>query len=1440
MQNNKKSHNKKYKRIAIGMILMLTIALVKFAPHDFLLHAWADKDEIAVTEEVETTTENLEEKIEETTQKETTQKEIETTKKKIEETTEKEKTTKKQDNSNSKLEALKEKAQNTIDDLPDASSKNFKITKNNKNSVSKALQNASNAIASYISAGGKEGELNLNKFNTLTKTWEKYEKSLSVQANGTTTVGELKEFMNTKFDDIKFRKAVLTGVLKYYGLNDSAADTDVITNTKKSQNRGPDNFAYPQEVLGWVGKTTIDISDPGDLEGIQYLSIYAKGKRANEYVTVNVNDKLYLNAQTFWGRSNNLDNNASAKIFAAVNISKDTVVWKQSNNSRIDNLSDVSLPHFASALNMGDNWFSTYEALTYLRSGKMNKELIINSGLMRENGEDTTLIGVLKENSMKMDLLNTTATSWTFRPNGKSLDEDRFEQFYNNWEYYYSGTRNPRGFSPSYFYQITANYYSSINIDIKNKVYGGFTFTKTSANDNNLNLSGAQYVVKMKDGEYLKEVGGNNRKAEFTDDISKAKIFETNENGTFKVSPVPEGKYEVIEVKAPAGYKLDSTPVSVEVVADKTGIATCYDGAEGKTLTVSADKTTLKPNWDKGTYNEMTVVSGDTTTETLPDNGLFIRNADEGGNEITQMKYELLDRSGKYETIQNPVFTIKNLANTKVGDDLTDLDSVKDYINNNIIAANAMQSEKDSYNISTSRELIYYDTTSVDNCVATQEDDPLPINLKLVAKKIYEGGDALKGGEFNFELKANENNPADDPLKDVGTVTNDAYGNIDIGTPAFSKTGTYKYTLTETGDKSTVIYDKTPREIEIIIEEKSYGEGVTNGLTVTVKVDGIEIELKNNTSAGLNSSDYPHLGENGIISDDIKQIVVALPETVQLTTFLNRPVPKVFYELEKARITPATKSYAADSNSGTDLNEAYGFMIGDRVEYSVTVRNTGELPLNMDVTDQFADKEKFKDVKVVDVELTKDGLPVSVIKNDLSLSEGAGCNVTIPVGCVAVVKFQATVNTSDVLVDGAANRDWTAKDNEGAKGYVNTATADNIKATYTYKDVFGNDHQLTYTKDGSGDTTKYPDTVDGNGDPVLDNDGNPVNSMGKKEDVANTPVRPKVKSISGIPWIDSNRDGQRSDDEEIIKGITITLLKKNKDGTYSPVESKDGSTISVKNSDKDGKVTFVYVDENGTSWEIEGITKEDGSYEFKNLPSGDWGIRFGQENSSELNKYFGTDKNIGDDSSDSDTDPNYRQNGVLDTTEEIGINIPEDKDIAGDTYESPHHDTGLYLPSLEVSKTVTGNMGDKDREFKFVLTLTSPEDEIVPDALKYVKGNDVGTLDYEVKKDNNVTRYVYTFSLAHKDSISFSNVPPGFSYKLEEVDVDDYTVKCDNLDGRITADNSDIKVSVTNDKNVSVPTLASMNTKIPVIGGLVAIVGIVFTLIMRFRRKRAE
>lgn len=1272
----------------------------------------------------------------------------------------------------------------------------------------------------------------------------------AVQANGVTTVGELKTFMNTAFDDATFRDAVLTAVLEYYGLDAGAADTEVISNTQKDENEGPDNFANPEEVLGWLGSSfEITVSNPENLEGIQFLSEMSFKKNSTHYATVKIRRKNSINMQTFWGKSNNIDVNPNAKIYALVDISRDTVVSPMSNNSKIQNDYEdggsKTLPWFASSLIIGKAWRTELDnALTYIRTGNENKRLNIESGLVRDNGTKTTIYPRKRYEIQEMNYISTTEDAIIYEPKGLSFSGNnaRLNLYFNQWEAYQEeADGNQTNISPDYSYWVSANYYSSVNVDLQNQVYGGFTFTKTSENNTNLTLSGARYVV-MKNGKYLSAVGEKDKEAEFIDDITKAKVFETNKAGTFEVSPVPEGKYEVIEVKAPAGYELNTTPVSVEVVADKTGIATSYVGAEGNSLTVNADKTTLTPHWDQGNKNKMTV-SGDTTTENAD---MFIRNGSEDGKEITQMKYELLNTADKkYTTLQEPEFTVKDLKDDVVKDNLKDLDAVKDYINKDIIGKDAMQSEWDSYKISSSKDLIYYDTTSVKNCVATQTDTPLPINLEFDATKTLIGGDALVGGEFEFTLEPDAGNPNDDPFQGGMTVTNDATGKIDLGQVQFTKAGTYKYTLKETnggtlGNDPGITYDTDERSIEIKVEET--GE---NGLTATVKITaGGKTEEKTYTSVDTNAVSYRHLNGDDIQNDQISQTVNDKYEKVDAAEFVNskglmiektssqdkekvskgdtityeivvkNPNPnddqktKVFdsipaqlelvkcaidgketnnwidgtevtvpkatkdkdgntefgkttikftckvkaeymeddmeqnfiinqaymeqngkktytktvanvllpsadYKMSKVRITPAPKkgdsnkeygfavgtknvyyeqtientgkldlsmkvgdafsdeldangkaasdnfenlkivkvvitdkggksetyeadnadvftgfetangelkklpagataviTYSADvktdatesldskafnkkdkdgsedkdagyqntaeatdvktsykkpnhitikNDNGDVIFEAtvaddgkidvttnkdeektvggkkteidsvkkdvtlqktkdtdrtpvqvpkasytmeksritnadpngntktYGFVRGDKVKYQVMIKNTGDMPLTMDVTDSFADTDKFEDLKVETVEgATENG----------NIEGSVGKNITIEAGKTAVITFSAVVATDNVNLDDAENRDWSEPDNEGAKGYLNTAKTENVSAKFTYKDVHGKEQTIIYTEDGRDGTVPYPQ--DNNGKSELEN----------KKDVANTPVRP--------------------------------------------------------------------------------------------------------------------------------------------------------------------------------------------------------------------------------------------------------------------------------------------------------------------------------------------
>lgn len=724
---------------------------------------------------------------------------------------------------------------------------------------------------------------------------------VAAHSNGNTTVGELKEFMTTAFEDDAFRSATLSAVLKYYGLDDSAADTDVISNTKKADNGGPDDFASPEEVLGWLGNSCkITVQDPDNLEGIQYLSKMAFEARRPHYATVTVKTENAINMQKFWGPSNNIDINPNARLYIGINIDSDAVAFPMTNRqndylpSASQESSTCKIPMFAWAGNWSQGGFTQLsKPLSYLRDGSVEKTLFVNSGLRTDNGGKVTKLGQRANELQQLHYLMTTDDTIVYQLQGGSFDGNTdwqtpaFDLKYKLWELRLDGRLgNRQDVSYTYRYRFSANYYSSTDIDVGHLVYGGFTFRKISENNNQLNLSGAQYVVK-KGGKYLSAVGAQDTEAAFADDIAQAKVFETNETGTFTVAPIPEGTYEVIEVKAPAGYKLDPTPVSVEVTVDDTGIADSYQGAEGNTLTVNADKTTLTPNWKNGNNNEMSV-DGATTTKTL-DRGLFIRNGSEGGKPVTRIKNDVItDAAGKYTVLQQPNFTIKNLKGKVVKNDLNSFSKLKNYINDDLIGKDAMKTEWDSYKITSSKDVIYYDTTSVANCTVTQADAVLPINIEINANKTLKNGDALTGGEFEFALTPDAGNPADDPFKSGKTVTNGADGKIDLGKAQFTKEGTYKYVLKETdggtlGKQADITYDTAERNIEIEVKETG-----ADGLTATVKItSGGKTVEKAFTSAQTNDVSYSHLKNDAIQNAQISQAATEKYKKADLTEFVN-------------------------------------------------------------------------------------------------------------------------------------------------------------------------------------------------------------------------------------------------------------------------------------------------------------------------------------------------------------------------------------------------------------------------------------------------------------------------------------------------------------------------------------------------------------------------
>lgn len=154
-------------------------------------------------------------------------------------------------------------------------------------------------------------------------------------------------------------------------------------------------------------------------------------------------------------------------------------------------------------------------------------------------------------------------------------------------------------------------------------------------------------------------------------------------------------------------------------------------------------------------------------------------------------------------------------------------------------------------------------------------------------------------------------------------------------------------------------------------------------------------------------------------------------------TKVNLLEPEVGYEMTKMRTTAA-------HSAG---EEGFGFAPGTKdVAYEVTIRNTGDLSLTMDVADAFAGQaaQWFENVRVESVE--GDGVQDGgQIGND-----AASRKVTIASGKQAVVTFVADVRVDapENLDSEALNKGEGVVDNNPDGGYQNVATVSDAEGSY--------------------------------------------------------------------------------------------------------------------------------------------------------------------------------------------------------------------------------------------------------------------------------------------------------------------------------------------------------------------------------------------------------
>ena len=119
-----------------------------------------------------------------------------------------------------------------------------------------------------------------------------------------------------------------------------------------------------------------------------------------------------------------------------------------------------------------------------------------------------------------------------------------------------------------------------------------------------------------------------------------------------------------------------------------------------------------------------------------------------------------------------------------------------------------------------------------------------------------------------------------------------------------------------------------------------------------------------------------------------------------------------------------------------------------------------------------------------------------------------------------------------------------------------------------------------------------------------------------------------------------------------------------------------------------------------------------------------------------------------------------------------------------DTFENTYS-----AGTLTVKKTVTGNLGDKNKEFDFTVTFAAPEGKDWTPAITLPTG--AGMVE-----DNPMS---YTFKLKHDGTASFGNLPAGVTYTVTEAEVQGYTTTSAGDKGTIGAGLNE--VTFTNDKH---------------------------------------
>lgn len=180
-----------------------------------------------------------------------------------------------------------------------------------------------------------------------------------------------------------------------------------------------------------------------------------------------------------------------------------------------------------------------------------------------------------------------------------------------------------------------------------------------------------------------------------------------------------------------------------------------------------------------------------------------------------------------------------------------------------------------------------------------------------------------------------------------------------------------------------------------------------------------------------------------------------------------------------------------------------------------------------------------------------------------------------------------------------------------------------------------------------------------------------------------------------------------------------------------------------------------------------------------------------------------------------------------------GVGADGEKLSKSDTF------TNTYTANtITVTKNVTGNLGDKTKDFKFTINFEKAENEKAPTAITYTVNDNAHTVAFADGKAS------VEFTLHDGQSLSFVNVPAGVKYTVTEDNYteDGYTTKVNGTNGnateKITMTGEAATHTFENNKGADIDTGVILDNA-PYIA-LLAIVAIGGVALMLNKRRRDE